>query len=349
MFGVDYSVGFPGATGLKNAGVKFICRYLSPFGNSKNISASEAKAALSAGIAVVLVWETTADRMLSGSAAGASDARAASAMASSLGMAGIPLYFACDFDSTAGQQTAINAYLDGVASAIGRSRTGIYGGYWPVKRALDAGKAAYAWQTYAWSGGNWDSRAHIQQYQNGVRVAGIDVDLDRSMKTDFGQWPRPGNVPPVKPESLILVLNDSGPAVVYLQQRLVAWGAKITVDGSFGPSTQAAVNAFQLVRALAPDGVVGPATWAALDNPPGPTPPPITPPTAPFHGEYVTAGQLSLEGVAKKLGYAPASVLRMTAQHYGAFDPVLAAWLNSVLAGADASTPVPRGAKLYCV
>jgi hypothetical protein len=81
---------------------------------------------------------------------------------------------------------------------LGRDRTGIYGGYYPVKRALDAGKATWAWQTIAWSGGQWDPRAHIRQGLT-VTVGGCQVDVNDSRHPDYGQWPRPVPVPPPPP------------------------------------------------------------------------------------------------------------------------------------------------------
>jgi hypothetical protein len=50
-----------------------------------------------------------------------------------------------------------------------------------------------------------------------------------------------------------------GKAVATLQRRL-----HILADGIFGPDTQRAVKRFQRAHGLTADGIVGPATWAAL-------------------------------------------------------------------------------------
>lgn len=292
-FGVDYSAGFPGATALRSAGVTFIARYLSPPPNSKNLSFNELQASVKAGIAVVVVWETSAQRALSGFSGGQFDAGRADSMVKSFGMTGVPIYFAVDWDVTPSQQGAINSYLDGVASVIGRGRTGIYGGFWPVSRALDAGKAKWAWQTYAWSGTNKDPRINLFQYSNGRSLAGIEVDFDTSMTGDFGQWPRPGGNVNVKPEDLILRKGDTGDAVKYLQGRLNVWNVAhppLVIDGDFGQATSDAVGEMQKEHGLTVDRVVGPATWAELDKTP-PVDPPASAFPAPAH--FALSGKLT--------------------------------------------------------
>jgi len=61
--------------------------------------------------------------------------------------------------------------------------------------------------------------------------------------------------------------GDRGPEVLDVQQRLSGLGYAVIGDeltGWFGPSTEAAVRAFQELRNLRVDGLVGPDTWMQL-------------------------------------------------------------------------------------
>lgn len=187
-FGLDYVAG-PSPTMLKAQGVTFVCRYLSKVNAltvRKILTASEAKALSQAGISIVSNYEWYANRALEGVASGVTDAQIAQSQHSECGgPPDKPIYFSVDCDC-AGEQTV--EYFKGVASVLGLDRTGVYGSYRVVKYLLDNGLIKWVWQTYAWSGGAWDSRANIKQYRNGVILAGHSVDYDESTGSDFGQW-----------------------------------------------------------------------------------------------------------------------------------------------------------------
>lgn len=71
---------------------------------------------------------------------------------------------------------------------------------------------------------------------------------------------------PTKP---ILRRGSIGPYVTAVQAKLIQLGYDLQpygADGQFGAKTEAAVIAFQKASGLSADGVVGPATYDALDN-----------------------------------------------------------------------------------
>ena len=62
----------------------------------------------------------------------------------------------------------------------------------------------------------------------------------------------------------ILRLHSLGDLVVWAQEHLATAGYTIPIDGDYGPTTQTAVETFQTAHGLTVDGILGPATWAAL-------------------------------------------------------------------------------------
>ena len=81
--------------------------------------------------------------------------------------------------------------------------------------------------------------------------------------------PSHGGATRCEPGDTISHATPSGYArhsVSALQADLVKLGVALTIDGQFGPATQAALRAFQLTHGLTGDGMIGPQTWAALDK-----------------------------------------------------------------------------------
>ena len=95
----------------------------------------------------------------------------------------------------------------------------------------------------------------------------FDMDLFRQGVAAFmnGTAPPSALIPAAEPGAKArptLRRGDSGEFVNELQRKL-KFG---DVNGSFGPQTEAAMRAFQRDHGLVPDGIVGPKSWAALDQ-----------------------------------------------------------------------------------
>ncbi len=103
------------------------------------------------------------------------------------------------------------------------------------------------------------------QYTDSGQIPGIAgyVDLDRYAGASvaaatWGATTGPVDLTPFRGQ--VVSLGASGPAVTALQQALRLAPA----DGSFGPQTMGAVQAFQRSHALPATGAVTPAMWSAL-------------------------------------------------------------------------------------
>lgn len=191
--GVDYAWSKPSISALAQAGEVFVVQYFSP-DPTKNLTPARAAALQAAGIKLCVVWEYGAQDALRGKAGGEQDASNAETQARACGVDGIPVYWAIDWDATPGQQAAIDSYSDGWAAVLGDDRgRNPYGGYWPLSRLRQAGKATRLWGTPAWSGAEWATSGLVPDIMQGglVNVGGVACDLDAALSADFGQWPRP--------------------------------------------------------------------------------------------------------------------------------------------------------------
>jgi hypothetical protein len=191
--GVDYSYNPPTPAELAKWGAKFACRYL--VGRApKKLTADEVSALQKVGIALVSNYESTEGFMLDGGFdKGVSVAKAAWATHKAVGGPDHrPIYFSADTDPggwTAAQWISFDRFLDGAASVLGgKQGVGVYGGTLALQAALAGGSCGWFWQALGWRNGTWLSWVHIQQYDNGNLLGSGEVDYDRAMAADYGQW-----------------------------------------------------------------------------------------------------------------------------------------------------------------
>ena len=182
---------------LKREGYSFVVRYLVPNAGGtawKALTASEAKVIREAGLAIMLCWETYANRIKEGAKAGAEDGKAARELAESMGIpAGTVIYYAADYNVPAEDYDAVDAYLDAAMMNLGLYNVGLYG-HERVVNAMAKRGYKHFWQCVAWSNEFSDDADTIQyEWQGGENAKaltekiGVAVDLDAAATLD-GMW-----------------------------------------------------------------------------------------------------------------------------------------------------------------
>jgi hypothetical protein len=205
--GFDYSAGPIPPQSLKDFGALVALRYVTPGYPGKTLTKDEVDGLIAGGISVVALWETTADRMLGGQAAGQEDGAEAEKAMTLLGFPNDSrCYFSADWDVQPDQVNRCLDYLGAAAAQMGgRELTGCYGGLRVVQAAGDAQYATI--QTDAWSAGQWDARAVARQTGEQITVAGVKVDVNEIVNfAELGAWSGGPDVSPQTgtiPESIV--------------------------------------------------------------------------------------------------------------------------------------------------
>lgn len=181
MKGIDYTDSNKDIQTLIQADYKFVCRYL-PTSVWKGITRNEINRLHKVNLKIVLAFETTTNRCLSGQEGGVEDATRALSLLLDLNITTPQvIYFCVDNDFNQEELMTVQEYFKGIAQVIDISLIGAYGGYNTISTLFDNNLITYGWQTLAWSQGRWDPRAQLRQTTNNQ-----DLDEDISMSDDFG-------------------------------------------------------------------------------------------------------------------------------------------------------------------
>ena len=149
-------------------------------------------------------------------------------------------------------------------------------------KALKPGTAVFVWNGKIYS--------HVGLYVGGTTVIEAMSTLRgvTTTKVTAAKWTNWGELkgvdytgaeeipdPDLPVKKATLKKGSKGETVKALQKQLMDLGydlGKYGADGDFGSATLAAVKAFQKANGLKDDGIVGDATWKALEGNPKPAP-----------------------------------------------------------------------------
>ncbi|BBI31466.1 DUF1906 domain-containing protein [Cohnella abietis] len=222
--GIDCSTPLNASTAkaLAQQGFQFVGRYLVPENYRwKRLTLAEANVITEAGMQVISVFETTANRASGGTEAGKADGAAALKEAKLLGQpTGSTIYFAVDYDAQPKDYDNIERYLKAATEQIPGYCSGVYGSYAVIEEMAKRKACTSFWQTYAWSSGKKSGNANVYQYKNDVVIGGISVDLNESYGSE-GWWNTKGEV---------VTTMSQDDAVKIIRFLSAAWFASINIE-----------------------------------------------------------------------------------------------------------------------
>lgn len=279
--GLDWSLARPAASAIVAAGYEFVVRYVSPLGshgvpgqpNPKDVTADELAALVGAGLGVGLVFESYANRALSGSTGGREDGQTAAARAAQVGYPlGCVMWWAVDFPAPAAALSTVAAYGEGFAAGWGGPEHGPYGSSSVIDYCAEVARFPWSWQTMAWSGGVVSRNAavlqrvgHYHPIPVGLQAVDVDEDVLLIPTVPFHRAgvvptpPRPAPSPPAPAPAPAFdaarwvidwraVRGDTGPAFELLQRwgnaTFPAYCSISPVAPSYGPQTAAFLREF---------------------------------------------------------------------------------------------------------
>lgn len=117
-------------------------------------------------------------------------------------------------------------------------------------------KPAWVWRPYT------GSNPHNHHCHISVKSDKVHYDDVSSWTFTLGE--QAASAPTALASFQTLRKGDSGLVVLRLQNQLNANGARVALDGLFGPGTELAVKKFQGLQKIVADGIVGRYTWEAL-------------------------------------------------------------------------------------
>jgi peptidoglycan hydrolase-like protein with peptidoglycan-binding domain len=189
----------PFASSIASTGMKFVVRYYSKF-ETKSITRHEAVALSRADLQVAVVYEdSNNDISFFSTELGKENAAKAVLSAAEIGQpAGSAVYFAVDFDPSAGQVLGpISDYFRALSRAFSvaptRYAVGIYGSGLTCRILRDAGLAAFTWlagSTGFQESATFRPQAHLIQVSPERKICGgkLEIDDDIAQSENFGAF-----------------------------------------------------------------------------------------------------------------------------------------------------------------